>query len=429
MSTVTGMPADPGPPTPAGPRTTAGAASGPVSGAVSGAVTSDDTTWDRVRRWRPRRRGVLLGLLLLLALVVLVLTSPRGTGYLDPGAVEPDGSRALARVLDDLGVQVIDARTTADAAAGATGATVLITDSTLPTDAMLDDILRAGPRRIVLVDPLPESAAFESLGSGATSVLPEGDEPVAPRCTLPEALRAGPATLPGARYREPGLATGARIPGVAACYDSNGSAAVVAIPASAEAPEVVLLGSAHPLTNAGLDEQGNASLALGLLGSRDQLVWWRPTSADPALASVAGTSLIDLLPPWVLPVLIQVVIAWLVTILWRARRLGRLVVEPLPVVIRAGETTAGHGRLLAAQHARGEAAVHLRAQALEQVRVRLGLPPGGPPERLVAVAATRSGRPPEAVHDLLYGRQPSTDTQLVALAHDLAELTTEVGGA
>ncbi|MGB7979578.1 MAG: DUF4350 domain-containing protein [Candidatus Nanopelagicales bacterium] len=391
---------------------------------ISDAPISDATLWDRVRRWRPSRHGVLLGLLLALALGVLAVTAPRSTGYLDPVAVDPTGSRAVARVLDDLGVDVLDVRTTAAAAADAQEASLLITDSTLPTESMLGQVLDAAPRRIVLVKPMPGMPAFDRFAAGIEVGSVGDEDPVDAGCQLPEARRSGPATLPGSRYdARAWSATGQ------ACYDRSDAAAVVVLPAGPARPEVVLLGSDHLLTNAGFAEQGNAALALGLLGSRDRLVWWRPTASDPALADQGGTTLGELLPVWVLPVIVQLGIAWLVVIGWRARRLGRLVVEPLPVVIRAGETTAGHGRLLASRHARDEAALHLRARAREQVRVRLGLPPGVSPERVAAAAAHRSGRAPEDVHSLLYGPEPTTDAELVALNHDLGELITQMGGA
>ncbi len=400
------------------------AASDPAPSAPAPPASYEDTYWDRVRRWRPHRRGALLGLLLLLALIVLAVTAPRVTGHLDPAAVDPNGSRAVAQVLGDLGVEVLDVRTTADAAASAQAATLLITDSTLPTDSMLGQVLDAGPRRIVLVGPLPGMPAFDRFAAGIEVGSVDGDDPVGPNCQLPEARRAGPATLPGIRYdARAWSATGQ------ACYDGPDSAAVVVLPAGPARPEVVLLGSDHLLTNDGFAEQGNASLALGLLGSRDRLVWWRPIASDPALADQGGAGLGELLPSWVLPVIVQLGIAWLVTIGWRARRLGRLVVEPLPVVIRAGETTAGHGRLLASRHARDEAALHLRARASEQVRARLGLPTGASPERVAAAAAQRSGRAPDDVRSLLYGPEPTTDAQLVALNHELAELITQMGGA
>ena len=201
------------------------------------------------------------------------------------------------------------------------------------------------------------------------------------------------------------------------------------IPARAGRPEVVLLGSAHPLTNEGFDAQGNAALALSLLGSRSELVWWRPVASDPALAGQGGATIRELVPTWVVPVLIEILIACALVAWWRSRRLGRLVTEPLPVVIRSGETTAGHARLLHAHHARAEAATHLRARARERIRVRLGLPSGVPESRLVAAAAARSGRSPEQVGSLLYGPEPTTDAHLVALGHDLEALMVEVGGA
>ena len=353
-----------------------------------------------------------------------MLTTSRRTGYLDPAAVDPSGSRAVANVLADQGVRVTDVRTTADVAANAQGATVLVTDSTLLTPAMISDVLDAGPSRLVLIDPLPGSPALERLAAGTEIVDVAGDDVAAPNCRWEPAQRAGSAELPGTRYD-------ARpwIPAGQACYDAPESAALVVIPARAGRPEVVLLGSAHPLTNEGFDAQGNAALALSVLGSRDELVWWRPVATDPALAGQAGATIRELVPTWVVPVLIQVLIACVLVAWWRSRRLGRLVTEPLPVVIRSGETTAGHARLLHAHHARAEAATHLRARARERIRVRLGLPLGGPESRLVAAAAQRSGRSPDQVGTLLYGPEPTTDAHLVALGHDLEALMVEVGGA
>ncbi len=353
-----------------------------------------------------------------------MVTTSRRTGYLDPAAVDPAGSRAVANVLRDQGVVVTDVRTAADVAANARGATVLVTDSTLPTAGMISDLLDAGPARVVLIEPLPGSPALERLAAGTEVSDVPGDGPVEPGCRVPAARRAGSAELPGFRYD-----ARAWIPAGEACYDRPQSAALLVIPARAGRPEVVVLGSAHPLTNAGFDAQGNAALALGLLGSTAELVWWRPSPSDPALAGQAGASIAELLPTWVVPVLIEVLVACALVAWWRSRRLGRLVVEPLPVVVRSGETTAGHARLLHAHHARAEAAKHLRARARERVRVRLALPLGLSEARLVAAAAARSGRPPDQVGALLYGPEPTTDAHLVALGHDLEALMVEVGGA
>ena len=117
-------------------------------------------------------------------------------------------------------------------------------------------------------------------------------------------------------------------------------------------------------------------------------------------------------------VLVVVVLA-----LWRARRLGRVVPEPLPVVVRASETTEGRGRVYRAARARGTAADALRVAARARLSTRLGQPDQA---GLLAVTAERSSRGAAAVEALLYGPDPSDDDALVRLADELDTLIREV---
>ena len=165
----------------------------------------DDTAWDRARRWRPTGRGLAIAALLLIALVVLMLTTSRRTGYLDPAAVDPSGSRAVANVLGDQGVRVTDVRTTADAAANARGATVLVTESALLTSEMVSDVLDSGPARARPDRPAPRAHPRWSGWPRALEIADvAGDDPVEPGCRLTDARRAqaapscrAPATTPG----------------------------------------------------------------------------------------------------------------------------------------------------------------------------------------------------------------------------------------
>jgi hypothetical protein len=413
-------------PEPAG---AAGTGAGPRTG---GSPDVAPTAWDHVRRWRPTRRSGAVALLVILALVALTMTRPSRSGYLDPVAVDPSGSRALATLLADQGVAVADVTTVAGAVAQARGATVLLTDALLPTPAMVEDLLSAGPARIVLVGAAPGMPAFDRLAAGAALAEPADEGALQPRCTLPAAVRAGDATLPGPRYDVRGWLPGGGTAATgdasdAACYDAPGAAGVALLPARAGRPDVVLLGSGNPLTNGGLDEQGNAALAMNLLGAHPDLVWWRPSPLDPALAGELPPNPLDLLPAWVATVVVQLLVASLLVAWWRGRRLGPVVVEPLPVVIPAGETTRGRARLLHSHHARGEAAAHLRAAARERLRVRMGLPLGVTPQRLAGALAARTGRRTAAVEQLLYGPEPTDDAALVRLEHDLGELVAGLG--
>ncbi len=117
---------------------------------------------------------------------------------------------------------------------------------------------------------------------------------------------------------------------------------------------VTVLGTAAPLTNAELAHQGNAALSVNLLPSR-RIVWLVPPAAAVAATTTRGPrTFFSLLPLTVYLVAIQLAFAVLLAVGWRARRLGQLVTEPLPVVVRASETTEGHGRLYQSRHARGE---------------------------------------------------------------------------
>lgn len=374
-------------------------------------------------------------MLLLAVTLLFLLWVGRGnrTGYLDPAAVDPAGSRAVAQVLGNNGVSVHDERLSAAALERAPGATVLLVGGELLTREVVSDLLAAQPARIVVVDAYLGTPITDRLAAGVeyaeAASLPDT---VAPNCDFATATRAGTADLPGSRFDARAWVADGQ-PGTdptelgVACYDRPEAAALVRLPPRVGRPEVILLGSPAPLRNDSFNEEGNAALALGLLGAHEELVWWRPVYSDPAFAgSTDSQPLMALVPEWVVPVILQLFLASLFLAWWRGRRMGPLSLEPLPVVIRAGETTSGRARLLAAHHARGEAANDLRAAALEQLRSKLDLPHGVPREALVAAVTARTNRVPAQIDQLLFGAEPSTDAQLVALAADCRALVQEV---
>ena len=377
-------------------------------------VGSIGETLPPASRWRAWRGPLLvLAGLIVLAVILARLSGPVQQGYLDPSAVDPAGSRALASLLDDAGVDVTRTETLRQVISQAPGATVLVADPWLVTDRAAQQILAADPSRVVLVDPDPDLAGF-GVPDGIGATYDGVRETVTAQCPFRPASSAGEATFDAVRYTldDAGDAVG--------CFGS-GDYGLVVVPGS---PEVVLLATGIPLTNAALADAGNAALGMNLLGGSEELVWWLPSSLDPALSGneTAG----ELLPQWVTLLALQLAVTALLVAYWRGRRLGRVVTEPLPVVVDAAETTLGRGRLLQASRARDTAAAHLREQAITVLSGRLDLPPQADPKAVVAAVAGHTSLPAAQVGAWLFGPPPSTDEELVRMAQGLADLTAEV---
>jgi len=367
--------------------------------------------------WAAGRRPALVVVLVLVVALVLGWAASGGRrGYLDPEAVDPAGSKAVVQVLRQQGVAVAIARTTASAAAeAAEGATLLVA---IPDLLLADQVarLKSLPGDLVLVTPGgPQDWSAAIAQSGNTEVRERQ-----PGCALREAVRAGRADTGGLLY------TATASPGTEAvlCYTDGGRASVLVVDEGSR--RIVVLGSADILTNDRFDATGNAALALNLLGRADSLVWYLPVPE----AGAEGPSLGSLVPDGVRFGLIQLALGVVLLALWRARRLGRVVAEPLPVEIRASEAVEGRGRLLRRARATDRAAVALRTATLARLRAPLGLPrptdSAADRVAVVAAVAARTGRPQADVAALLYGGAPADDPALVRLADDLDQLDREV---
>ncbi|MDM4762708.1 DUF4350 domain-containing protein [Galbitalea sp. SE-J8] len=356
--------------------------------------------------------------------VVLALVGTAGGAGVPLGADEagPDGARALVRVLEQHGVAVEPTGSlddTLDALDDDPGATVLAYDPDLllPGDAW-PGLARA--HAIVLVDPA--AAALEAL---APAIAPAGviDDAgaVDGSCALPAAQRAGRIRAAGHGYRI--VDDGA---GATGCFGAgDGRYAVVQAP-TASGGTVTAVGSPHVLDNDGVALTGDAALAIGLLGADPHLVWYLPTAADLTGGDI---DLSDLTPGWLSPVLVLGLLAGVAAALWRGRRLGALLVEPLPVVVRASETMAGRARLYARAGARGRAADALRIGTVGRVASALGLPRTASVDDVIRATAALLDAPEAPLRELLLDARPATDRDLVALSDDLERLERRVAAA
>ncbi|MFJ5520042.1 DUF4350 domain-containing protein [Streptomyces griseoluteus] len=374
-----------------------------------------------------RNRGIALAVVLLLAgaVAIAVIRSQTKHGELDPRSADPRGSRAVAELLADRGVttRVV---TTLDAAREAVGpdTTLVVAVPDLLThrqQTRLAEATASSGGRTVLVAPGDWSVGRLAPGVTASPVTTL-ETTLDPGCTLPAARRAGSAETGGIRYRT-------NADDADACYPSEGRPTLLRLPATSGTGDTVLLGAPDILLNNRLDKQGNASLALQLLGSRPHLVWYLPSLADSAAADTGRKSLFDLLPSGWLWGTLQLFVAAVLAAFWRGRRFGPLVPEKLPVVIRASETTEGRARLYRKADARDRASAALRSTARTRLAPLVGVPAARAhtPEALLPALSTRlPDNGEQALHSLLFGAPPRDDAALIALTDRLDALEREV---
>ncbi|MEV0177297.1 DUF4350 domain-containing protein [Streptomyces sp. NPDC050803] len=374
-----------------------------------------------------RARGIALALVLLLvgAVAIALIRSDARHGTLDPRSPDPLGSRAVAELLDDRGVST-RVVTTLDAARAAAGpdTTLLVAVPDLLTEQQqtwLHSATADSGGRTILV--APGSWSVERLAPGVVADPAKSlNSTLRPACDLPAAQRAGTADTGGLRYTTTHLRADS-------CYPSERLATLLRIPAASGDGDTVVLGAPDILYNDRLDEQGNASLALQLLGSRPHLVWYLPSLSDGTATDTSDDrGFFDLVPSGWLWGTLQLFVAAALAALWRARRLGPLVPEKLPVAIRASETVEGRARLYRKADARDRAAAALRSTTRTRLAPLVGVPvaQAHAPEALLPALSTHLHGDGQSLRTLLFGPPPGDDATLISLADQLDALESEV---
>ena len=344
-------------------------------------------------------------------IVALVISSPGSSAaHLDPSSVQPGGTKALVELLDASGGQV---SVTSAPPGSSTAVALLLVDTTSEAmTAALEQWVRAGGV-LVVADPRssfvpPARRAPSVFGVGATTVA-RGD------CSI-AALGGVDRVAPGdgsVRFDVPDGASG--------CLDQGSGAFVVDQPL--DRGHIVSVGGADAFTNELLGTDDNAVLAVSLLAPR-------PGTAVSVLWGMSATdshrSLSSLISTGVRLGLWELVVAFVVYALWRGRRLGRPVAEGQPVQIGGSELVSAVGNLLQQSHDPDRAARLLRADLRRQLSERLGLGPGATPDVLAEVTAARTGVERDRVARAVTDLPVRTEADLLALAHDIDTIRTEV---
>lgn len=420
------------------PLTPAAAPDGATTSSSSPAradVAPGRTAWSRLRR--PGRRGatylavVAMGVLLL---SLLAVSAQRPQAPLDPEGVGPQGARALAEVLRGQGVEVEVVRSVAglEASDPDRSTTVLVADPANlgvgATRRLTAAVRFAG--RLVLVGPSQDQ--LDRLEVPVSS-YPGGLDDLPARCDSP--LARDDDSVDGADTRfvvEPaarGETACFPLPGPDGEPDAEGSGVgMVELPAAAAYPSTVVVGFGPAWSNELVTAASNAGVAVRALGSTPRLVWYQPGTSDLTAAGPGEDSgdPAAVWPVWTSSVIALLGIAVVLVALVRGRRLGRLVREPLPVVVRAVETTESRGRLYRRSGDRHRAATVLRTATRDRLGRRLAVPPAAGEVALVHAVSTASGLPAPEVGMILAGPGPADDTALIQLAQQLTDLEERV---
>jgi hypothetical protein len=443
-------PADP--PAGTGTAETGTAADGPSAGGPSaGGPSAGGPSISSTARWR---LPAILGLCVIAAGVLIALLQPssQSSGVLDPNSTGSDGAHALADLITSRG-QHVD-RVAVPLASGAADNSRNVELVTSPDDLSSAELSQVARFKgdILLVDP--DAAVLDTVAPHVEYLGQEsGAGLTGPFCDFGAANLAGDADIDGAVVYPD-------VPGAQECYPGGGGYSLVQFAHGAQT--VTILGAQAPLANQHLGEDGNAALTLNLVRNAATVVWVVPVpgAVPPAQASQGNTgsggnegsgqggssqngsgsggggnntgngntgsggsteqSFFSLVPWPAYLILIQLAVAVALAAAWRARRLGPLIAERLPVVVRASETVEGHGRLYQARRARDRAAAELRAAARDRISRLIGTEPNA------RVLAARTGQDPDTITRLLDGPAPETDADLVTLAAGLDTLERKV---
>lgn len=367
--------------------------------------------------------ALALMVILVLAIAQAEPTSPADLSIRNP---EPFGAMATGEILRDQGVRVdeITYLSHINIADPTTTTFAIVLPANL-SESQIGSILDY-PGDLVFIGSSWDLVS--ALGNGLQFSSIEADAQVA-GCDDPDATAAGYTTAVSPRIRAQSTSDSK------VCFaDSDGFGTYVRL--EWDGRLILIITDPAIAMNANMAEEGNAALVLRSLGKNPKLVWYigalddvttfiDPTSPGPNPPD-SITVKPGFLPAGTGDALFALGLAGLVAALWKGRRMGPLVTEPLPVIVHASESERGRGRLYQRARAYGRASSALRASTAERMGRRLGIPRSAAAPALIGAVAGASGRDPTAIERLLYGPPPSSETDMMVLAQELDTLEREV---
>ncbi|MDY7102074.1 MAG: DUF4350 domain-containing protein [Actinomycetota bacterium] len=358
---------------------------------------------------------VLLVIVVIAVAFVLGGTDRRGGPPLDPRSTDPDGTRALVLLLERYARQV-----GVSSSPGGAGTALLLVDDLDEPDRRELERWVSGGGVLVVADP---TSSFAPPIAGSVGALTDHTGSAIGRgfCNI-EALADVDALDVGAgsAFSTDDVDT--------SCFGEVRRAFVTVT--GLGSGEVVALGSADPFTNERLGELDNALAAVSLLApnSERSVVVLEPPGPGEGpddLYDVFG-DLWALVGPGPRQALVQLVVAFVVYALWRARRLGRPVADHVPVRVPSAELVRGVAALLGRTANPQRSADLVRRALRRDLARRVGLPADSPAGDVATAVAPLSRHERSTIEQLLGDHPVADDDELVALMGPTESLRREV---
>ena len=322
-----------------------------------------------------------------------------------------DGARALAQVLGNHGVSVREVN--ADQAATVDDDTTLVV---IFPSRMSDSVAKAIETRTnVVYVGLEEQYDSSSPYLGGLRARRDWESPrvVTAGCQSETATRA--ASLTSSAYTITGSAQGWVL-----CFSTTSDTYGYAEKIEDGRFRAIIPDSLR-LRNRAITDEGNAALAINAIGRTPKVAWYSPTEKDTlGHGQDLGTE-----APFLAPAFLLTIGACLIAAVARGRRLGPLTPENLPIEVPASETVIGKARLMRSQRAYEHAATALRSASASRIATAVGVAHTADRETLTRAIEQR-GLLTSRSTALLWGPPPTSEKELVRLAHDLDALEKEI---
>lgn len=359
------------------------------------------------------RRGFLVGCFLIGIVLLTAIASTDNSDEFppyDPESAQRDGTKALKLLMEHYGSEV----TIGGTVTGGFSTTAMLFNDDLSRDEaseVLEWVESGG--KLVVLDPQ----------SGLVDIL-QGDNDVLrqPLNLKPDCLSSnvnGVAQIEPTHWRDYAIFESSES---MRCFPVSDGAFMVEIDRGSGT--IVLLGGGDIFTNEQIAKADNSVLAVNLFDPQQgSKITFLATEAEE---SAGRAGLLALVPDNVYTGLLQLCIAAAALVIWRSRRVGFPVAEPLPVEVPSSQLTVAIGSMLQKSGQSSAAAEVMRDDFRNRLAKLMAMDSGASPESIAEVVSRRTGIDKERLLSLLLDAQVNSDTGLVEYAKKIEDTYREV---